>query len=131
MPCPYFFPLRMLGPGDWDPPPRMPLGAAWWGECKAGSSIIETSAGEIPETEQRELCNSGYARGRCAHFPGDAAFDAVVDAVRFAFVPEGLLYILEKDHAPVEHAVLLLDELDAETVLHQQARAFVQSHKSR
>ncbi len=48
---------------------------------------------------QREVCNCGYARGLCAHFPNDAN----ADAVRFSIVGERLIYILEKDHAPLEH----------------------------
>ena len=119
MPCPYFFPVRPLGPGDWDPAPRMPLGATWFGECKAAAVVHS-----VPENDQRELCNSGYVRGRCVHFPENAP----VDAVRFAFVPDGLIYILEKDHAPVEHGVL--GPLEGDTILLTQARAFVMSQRS-
>ena len=60
MACPFFKPARRLDAGGWDPPPRLPLGDAWAGECTAG-------CGEQPvESTQREVCNCGYARGRRA-----------------------------------------------------------------
>ncbi|MDP9113847.1 MAG: hypothetical protein M3O20_09205 [Acidobacteriota bacterium] len=93
MACPYFKPLRLLDAGGWDPAPRLPLVDAWAGECTAGN------AWEPTEAVQRETCNCGYARGRCAHFPDDGE----VDAVRFSMAGERLIYIFEKDHAPVEH----------------------------
>lgn len=133
MPCPYFYPLRQLDPGDWDPAPRMPLGATFSGECR---SPVLTQPEEA-ET-QRELCNSGYARGLCPHFPADAP----ADAVRFSVVMNnghsgagGLICILEKDHAPLEYSRLRLDELDGDSQLNRdtllaQARAFVSALKS-
>ena len=94
MACPYFKPSRRLDAGGWDPAPRLPLGDAWGGECTAGV------AWEPPEAIQREVCNCGYARGRCEHFPVDER----ADAVRFSSgAGERLIYILEKDHAPIEH----------------------------
>jgi len=111
MPCPYFLPLRPFGPGPWDPPPRLPLNDAWQGECHAAEPF------EPLESEQRELCNSGYARGQCPHFSENA------DAVRFSYVGEDLIYILEKDHAPIEHGPVER----APALVQAQARAFVQS----
>lgn len=69
------------------------------------------------------MCNSGYARGACSHFP----VDAPADAVRFAFTEAGLIYILEKNHAPVEYGEI---EPVRETrpLLTAQARAFTESH---
>src|SRR5882672_8348520 len=99
MACPFFKPLRRLDSGGWAPAPRLPLGDAWGGECTASGSY------EPPEAVQRDVCNCGYALRRCDHFPGDDA----ADAVRFSMIAgEGaaddhLIYILEKDHAPVEH----------------------------
>jgi hypothetical protein len=71
----------------------------------------------------RDLCNTGYARGRCDRFPAGA----FADAVRFSRTADGrLIYILEKDHAPVEHG-----EMDAardpREPLASQARAFLAS----
>lgn len=92
------------------------------GECHAAGSVATVPL----EPLQRELCNSGYARGLCSRFPSAAA----ADAVRFSPLPEGrLLYILEKDHAPLEHG-----EIDAATdprePLATQARAFLASMRS-
>jgi hypothetical protein len=120
MACPFFKPSRRLDSGGWDPAPRLPLGDAWGGECTASGAV------EPPdESQQRGLCNSGYARGRCGHFPdgGEA------DAVRFSVgVDERLIYILEKDHAPIEHG-----EIDSATdprePLASLARAFRESYR--
>jgi hypothetical protein len=87
-----------LDAGGWEPPPRLPLGGAWSGFCQALASGSFTP----PEALQRELCNCGYARGRCAYFPAESQ----TDAVRFALTgtaangEQRLLYIFEKDHAP-------------------------------
>jgi hypothetical protein len=118
MACPFFKPARRLDAGGWDPAPRLPLGDAWAGECTAGC------AEQPAESTQREVCNSGYARGRCEHFP--AGMEA--DAVRFSMGVDGrLIYIFEKDHAPLEHG-----EIDAATdarePLGSLARAFRESH---
>jgi hypothetical protein len=45
-------------------------------------------------------CNRGYARGVCPNFPAEAPYDAV----RFHRLADGsVLYVFERDHAPVEH----------------------------
>ena len=78
-------------------------------------------AHEPLEEIQREWCNRGYARGDCAHFPKDAA----PDAVRFAWnADHQLIYILEKDHTPLKHGVFKVDAV-AEP-LRSQARAFME-----
>jgi hypothetical protein len=120
MACPLFKPERRLDAGGWDPAPRLPLGDAWAGECTAGC------AEQPAESTQRAVCNSGYARGRCEHFP--AGMEA--DAVRFSMRANGrLIYILEKDHEPLEHG-----EIDAATdprePLASLARAFRESHRN-
>ena len=120
MACPLFKPVRRLDAGGWDPAPRLPLGDAWAGDCTAG--CVEQPA----ESTQREFCNSGYARGRCEHFP--ATMEA--DAVRFSMGAEGrLIYIFEMDHAPLEHG-----EIDAATdprePLASLAWAFGESHRA-
>jgi hypothetical protein len=119
MACPLFKPARRLDAGGWDPVPRLPLGDAWAGECTA--ECTEQPA----ESIQREVCNCGYARGRCEHFP--AGVEA--DAVRFSMGADGrLIYIFEKDHAPLEHG-----DIDAATELREPlaslARAFRESYQ--
>jgi hypothetical protein len=114
MACPFFEPRTKLGDGPLDPPPRLPLGHAWAGVCVAPGFASH----EPEETEQREICNTGYARGRCGRFPSNAE----ADAVRFSADQDGrLVYILEKNHAPVRHG-RVSDLL--ESPLLEQARAF-------
>ena len=116
-------------------PPRFPLGDPFGGACHAQpAEIVEPS-----ETRQHELCNYGYARGRCDRFPGGSA----ADAVRFSVTDETptrvlLVYVVEKDHAPVEHGTLeyaisdgFLNGPSISDVLAQQARAFLESYLSR
>lgn len=118
MACPFFRPLRRLDSGGWTPAPRLPLGGAWGGECSVHGTW------EPPEAIQRDLCNSGYARGRCERFPANA----IADAVRFSITPAGrLIYILEQDHAPVEHGEIDAAQ-DPREPLASQARAFLDGH---
>lgn len=119
MACPYFKPLRKLDDGEWDPAPRLPLLAAWSGVCVAAFDWTP------PEATQREVCNCGYARGRCERFPANGG----PDAVRFSVVEGRLIYVLETDHAPVEHGVIEADG-DSREPLASQARAFSQSWRS-
>jgi hypothetical protein len=114
MACPFFEPRTKLGDGPLDPPPRLPLGQAWSGVCVAPGFTSQ----EPEETELREICNTGYARGRCGRFPSNAE----ADAVRFSADRDGtLVYILEKDHAPVRHG--RVSDLLASPLL-EQAEAF-------
>lgn len=119
MACPLFKPERRLDAGGWNPAPRLPLGDAWAGECTAGC------AEQPGESTQREVCNCGYARGRCEHFP--AGVEA--DAVRFSIGPgERLIYIFEKDHAPLEYGEIDI-ATDPREPLASLARAFRESHQ--
>jgi hypothetical protein len=138
MACPFFAPQRRLDPGAWTHRPRLPLGDPCFGFCHAlsGTSFAP------PEEHQRELCNRGYARGLCAHFPvSDAA-----DAVRFSVAGDRggyvrVVYVFEKDHAPLTHGALEFQATDLQTgdfpagaaapaddLLLRQARAFVESY---
>ncbi|MEQ1886714.1 MAG: hypothetical protein ABL967_16750 [Bryobacteraceae bacterium] len=121
MACPFFFPIHRIGPGPWDPPPRLPLGDAWEGECCA-TTVSFTPA----EADLREMCNTGYPRGRCSRFPESAP----ADAVRFSNSlrqKDTVCFVFEKDHCPVEHG-----EVGPATVgrdlLKRQARAFLDAH---
>jgi hypothetical protein len=69
----------------------------------------------------------GYARGRCEHFPADAPADAVrFSPLGYARPDCGTIYILEKDHAPIEHGNVT--ELPAgREPLVSQAKAFLAS----
>ena len=127
MPCPFFVPRSKLGEGPWDPAPRLPLGEAWGGDCAAPGP-----ASQAPEElEMRETCNTGYARGRCHRFPSNAE----ADAVRFSATRDGegglrVVFILEKDHAPLRHGLLIYSEGKftgdpVESPLVEQAKAFL------
>ena len=95
------------------------MGEAWSGVCRAG--------GEPSAEQQFELCNRGYARGRCESFPNSC----LADAVRFSITceePLRLIYILEKNHAPLEHGELDTPIQATNETLAVQARAFLSSH---
>ena len=114
MACPFFEPRTKLGEGPLDPAPRLPLGQAWGGICVAPGFASH----EPEESEQRNICNTGYARGRCERFPSNSE----ADAVRFSAGRDGaIVYILEKDHSPVRFGIVS-DQL--ESPLLEQAKAF-------
>ena len=105
---------------------RAPLGAIFEGEC------------ERRGTAAARYCNFGYARGSCAEFPDEAA----VDAVRFSVSGNAngivkIVWIFEKDHAPVEHGFLEYAESTGVFVaepagtLGIQARIFVENYLRR
>jgi hypothetical protein len=135
MPCPYFLPLRRLDRGAWVSPPRLPLGDPYAGECQADPAAPH----QPPESHQRERCNCGYARGHCSHFPPAAP----TDAVRFSILSDSgarieLIYVLEKDHAPVQHGRLVYiaaedrwEDPPVGELLARQAQAFLESHRIR
>ena len=88
-----------------------------------------------PDSETvRDLCNYGYARGRCARFPGgDSA-----DAVRFAIGSDDqtlvvIRYAIERDHYPLDQGELSLRRAPpiAGSVLLRQAHAYLQSYLRR
>jgi hypothetical protein len=134
--CPFFVPSRRLEITGWLHAPRLPLGDPFGGACRADPAEII----EPPDAQhQRDLCIRGYARGRCDRFPGGSA----ADAVRFSVTedtPNRLLvvYVVEKDHAPVEFGTLQysvddshLDGPPISDILVQQARAFLESYLRR
>jgi hypothetical protein len=97
-----------------DPAPRLPLGEAWAGVCTRG--------GEPEETQQRHVCNMGYARGRCANFPADAKADAVRFSARQEEGRLVLIWVLEKAHAPVAHGIC--GDAKLESPMDRQAEVF-------
>ena len=120
--CPFFRPLKKA---QWSEG-RAPLRGIFEGQCERGG------------TGDATLCNFGYARGLCHAFPSDAP----VDAVRFsvASIAEGvvrLVWILEKDHEPMDHGVLQYQESTGEFlplvtgVFGQQARIFIADYVRR
>jgi hypothetical protein len=121
-------PVTRLTTEEWVHAPRLPLGDPYLGTCHARPG----EASQPSETEQRELCNYGYARGRCDRFPEECA-----DAVRFSVSGETegrvqLVWILEKSHAPAEFGTLEYAAgriSDAGPLLSAQATAFLRSYR--
>jgi len=129
-------PVRSLETKGWLHAPRMPLGEAYQGRCHANDDM----AIEPPESDQRELCNCGYARGRCSRFPADSA-DAG-DAVRFSVAEDAggvvrVIWVVEKGHSPgafgsLEYSIDAAELSGAgERLLIAQARAFLESYLRR
>jgi hypothetical protein len=130
MPCPFFYPLLPAVASEWDVPPRLPLGRAYEGECRAAAPASSPDASQLYGS-----CYEGYARGRCERFPSDAK----VDAVRFHVAQrEGSLvriqFVLEAGCWPVEHGVLEhragigFAPPPANEILAAQASAFLASY---
>ena len=127
-------PVARLDQNSWIHPPRLPLSDPYSGTCHADAELFEP-----PERSQRELCNCGYARGRCERFPTATK----ADAVRFSITGdrEGvveLVYVLERNYAPLEHGKLEYSIAEAKLgdarigeILAAQACAFVGSYLRR
>lgn len=107
----------------------LPLGGAWKGRCTAPTG---SSASPDP-LALRSLCNIGYARGACPHFPAGTA-----DAVRFTIAGDCddavlLAYVIERGHYPLAHGPLAWSRAAARfeespplpALLGAQARAYV------
>jgi len=133
MACPYFHPTTRIEDNSWIIPPRLPLGDAYNGECRAN-----TAAFQPPENVVRETCNVGYARESCTHFPPDAP----ADAVRFHIAEARsdlirIQYVFEKDCWPRDHGTLecavasLQISPSVDSILKSQAAAFVESYLRR
>jgi len=133
MACPYFYPVARFESSSWLVSPRLPLGDAYAGECRAGASAFQPD-----ETRLRETCNLGYGRSVCDCFPQDAT----ADAVRFHVAKDsgGLIhirYVFEKDCWPLQHGDLAWAETSRQlsgsenAVLKSQAAAFLESYLKR
>jgi hypothetical protein len=132
--CPFFRPTQRLEDGAWLKPPRLPLGDPWRGVCTAEDPATEPSLPIL-----RELCNTGYARGRCERFPSAAESDAA----RFSVTrdePDGVTvtFILERDYAPFSYGTVRYkvasQRFDPEfsgDVMSEQAQRFIESYLSR
>jgi hypothetical protein len=124
MACPYFFPVARFETSPWSVPPRLPLGDAFSGVCRAPGSSVQPD-----ETRMREVCNLGLGRHACDQFPQGSA----ADAVRFHVAKDSgelidIQYVFEKDCWPGERgdATSLADETSR-----RQAAAFLESYLMR
>jgi hypothetical protein len=137
MACPYFYPVARFENSPWSIPPRLPLGDAFSGECRAPGSTLQPD-----ETRMREVCNSGYGRHSCEQFPSGSG----ADAIRFHVAKDAgkliqIQYVFEKDCWPVQHGTLDCSTADCDTtressqlaaeILRRQADAFVESYLRR
>ncbi len=103
MACPWFEPLTEASASDRPLPARAPLGRLFEGRCHAGpgEAVVPDAAVHY------EACNFGYGRagyGRtsCPRFPADGE----ADAVRFSEHAGRLVWILEKQYAPLRHGTV-------------------------
>jgi len=81
---------------------RVPLGDLWRGACTAGSIPYRPE-----DSVASELCNMGYARGRCERYARGSAGDAI----RFLIARDEndlirVAYVVEQDHHPAAHGTL-------------------------
>ncbi len=127
MACPYFYPVTPGKNGS----AMLPLGDRWEGVCRAAPDAPRKADESLVQ-----LCNMGYARGQCPHFPtGDGP-----DSVRFTVKGSGngsvnLYYAIERDHHPFAHGPLTylpasgeLADRPASEILDRQARAYAESY---
>ena len=134
MACPYFYPVARFEANHWAVAPRLPLGDAYSGECRAPKASLQPD-----ETILRQCCNLGYGRGRCRDFPSCSN----ADAVRFQIASEteawiNIQYVFEKDCWPVLYGTAVYSiatrEVSGELpdeVLRRQLGAFVESYLRR
>ena len=125
MACPYFYPVARFQTSPWSVPPRLPLGDAFSGICRAPGSTIQPD-----EDRMRALCNLGYGRHGCEQFPPGSA----TDAIRFHVAKDGgelinIQYVFEKDCWPAERGDF--DDNTADEILRRQAHAFLESYLRR
>jgi hypothetical protein len=104
LPCPFFFPTEPCDQSLWPFPARLPLGAGYAGRCMAPNCDgIQPSDAEL-----QRFCNLGYSEG-CSRLP----HERTVDANRFFVSQKGeelsVVFCSERQHLPVEHAVLIFD----------------------
>lgn len=110
MACPYFDPLEPIDP----PVTRVSLGQAYAGRC----SLVSDPAAQPSRDSQLSLCNAGYARTACPHFPTQEK----IDAIRFSADTAGILWIEESAHSPLRFGRGEMEPLRA-----RQAKAFARS----
>jgi hypothetical protein len=124
MACPYFYPEARFENNPWSVPPRLPLGDAFSGLCRAPGNVAQPD-----EERMRAVCNIGYGRHGCEQFPSESA----ADAIRFHVAKDAgevihIQYVFEKDCWPGEHGDAA--SLTSETA-RRQADVFLESYLKR
>ncbi|HEY3740716.1 MAG TPA: hypothetical protein VGL53_12775 [Bryobacteraceae bacterium] len=130
MACPFFIPADPWNESDdpWPGPRRVPLGEPYRGGCSRTPLPIDPR-------DQAGVCNFGYARGRCSHFPPS---ESTPDAIRFSISGSDslghidLIWITEIEHAPAAFGLTRwVDgsfEPDVPAAYRILARAFLESY---
>jgi len=133
MACPYFFPVEARAESGQNA--MLPLGDSWTGICRADPRQPWRPDGAV----LRPLCNLGYARGACPHFPSADG----PDAVRFAVSGDDgaslrIYLVVERDHQPFAHGPLEYSRAregflnpPVDETISRQARAYVESYLRR
>jgi hypothetical protein len=134
MACPYFYPVARLDGREWAVAPRLPLGDAYGGECRAPGEPFQ------PDEEfERRTCNAGYGREGCGHFPAESE----ADAVRFHILLDSgpslrIQFVIEKGWWPLRHGVMeysstekIVTDPSFDPILERQASAFAESYLRR
>ena len=130
MACPYFYPVVRFDSGEWAIPPRLPLGDPYTGECRAATTPIQPGESLI-----RDVCNVGYGRKRCEHFPDSGQ----ADSIRFNILEDKgvsirLHYVFERGCWPGDSGVLECSGgsvTSSDPILERQAAAFLESYLRR
>ena len=125
MACPFFYPGEPLPDNGHVRQGRFPLGAPHKGICRAAPD----EAFEPDEEILRSFCNFGYGREACLRFPGSS--DA--DAVRFSLgswqgETMSVVFIYERDFAPVRHGTLMGGDSSGNDCLARQAEVFAANY---
>jgi hypothetical protein len=130
MACPYFYPVARFENNPWTVPPRLPLGDAFSGECRAPGQTTPPD-----ESRLRDVCNMGLGRHGCEQFPTDASSHAI----RFHVAKDAgeliqIQYVFEKNCWPGERGSFdwpTHPDFSPNEILRRQAAAFVQSYLRR
>jgi hypothetical protein len=137
MACPYFYPVARFETNPWSVPPRLPLGDAFAGECRAPGNTTQPPV-QPNEARMREVCNLGYGRHSCEQFPLASA----ADAIRFHVVKDAgelisIQYVFEQDCWPGARGAFDVPTTRefspnlADEILRRQAHAFLESYLRR
>jgi hypothetical protein len=133
MACPFFYPVARFETSPWSVPPRLPLGDAFTGVCRAPGNTSQ------PDEERlRAVCNLGYGRHGCEQFPEGSA----ADAIRFHVAKDAgelinIQYVFEKNCWPGErgdfdyHLTSGFSISPADEILRRQAQTYLESYLRR
>ena len=105
-------PVEKIENGNWPHPSRLPLGCGWKGHCTAPGREGQAPAQDVLES----FCNMGYAIG-CSWAPSQRLCDSVrfsvsgptLETARQISAVLSLIFVLERDHRPVERGQLEFD----------------------